>query len=249
MVLSAGGQVQGARSAKVIFNVDFDYGDPFEKRDRKPFDYFILRGGATIGEGRKLIDNVIGEGIIYGKNMKVGNIEMLFGAFLHYDYWDSYNFELATMALSGGIVSKFAVAPNTNLYTNFHLGIVPFAGNSREFGPDTSQVRDYYFSAGAETKLEVTLNYKGFVSGTLLGYYYWLHTIERPLLVGQPGDDFIAILKPRIEFHLFSNLGIGFEHLLYFDNRNSADNTSTHTSKTQDKLFLLIYLADFLHNR
>ena len=170
---------------------------------------------------------------------------------MHYDYWDSYNFELATMAFSGGIISKLAVAPNTNLYTNFNLGIVPFAGNSREFGPDTSQIRDYYFSAGAEAKLEVTLNYKGFVSGTILGYYYWLSTIERPLIAGRPGSDFIAILKPRIEFHLFNNVGIGYEHLIYLDNRVFSDNSPPlpQTSKTQDKLFLLIYFADFLHNR
>lgn len=249
IVLSFGGQVQGHGSAKLIFNADFDYGDPFEKRDRKPFDYFTLRADATIGEGRKLIDNITGEGEIYAKNMKIGNVEMLNGAFMHYDYWDSYNFELATMAFSGGIMSKLVVGPNTNLYTNFHLGIVPFAGNSREFGPDTTQVRDYYFSAGAEAKLEVTLNYKGFVSGTVLAYYYWLNTIERPLIIGRPGNDFIAVIKPRIEFHLFNNVGIGFEHLLYVDDRSFADNTSTHTSKTQDKVFVLVYLADFLHNR
>ncbi len=249
VVLSTGAQIQGTSSARYILNADFDYGDPFEKRDRKPFDYFLLRADATTGEGRKIIDNIIGEGLLYGQNMKVGNTEMLIGAFMHYDYWDSYNFELATMAFSAGIVSKLAVAANTNLYTKGHLGIVPFAGNSREFGPDTSQIRDYYFSMGAESKLEVTLNYKGFVSGTILGYYYWLNNVERPLLVGRPENDYIAILKPRIEFHLFGNIGIGIEHLIYLDTRYYSDNTSSHTSKTQDKLFLLVYLADFLHNR
>ena len=250
VVLSGGVQVQGSKNPRVVLNADFDYGDPFEKRDRKPFDYFTFRTDVTIGEGRKLITNITGEALLYGKNMKVGNTEMLTGAFMHYDYWDSYNFELATMAFSGGIVSKFAVAPNTNLYTNFNLGVVPFAGNSREYGPDTSQTRDYYFSAGAEAKLEVTLNYQGFVSGTLLAYYYWLNTIERPLIVGRPGNDYIAILKPRIEFHLFDNIGIGIEHLIYLDDRVYTDNTPTiHTSKSQDKIFLLVYFADFLHNR
>jgi hypothetical protein len=249
IVLSSGAQVQGTGIARFIFNADFDYGDPFEKRERKPFDYFILRTDATTGEGRKIVDNIIGEGVLYGNNMKVGKTEMLIGAFMHYDYWDSYNFELATMAFSAGVVSKMSVAPNTNLYTNFHIGFVPFAGNSREYGPDTSQVRDYYFSMGAETKLEVTLNYKGFASATLLGYYYWLNNVERPLLVGRPENDYIGILKPRIEFHLFGNVGIGIEHLVYFDNRVFSDNSYLKTIKTQDKIFLLVYLADFLHNR
>jgi len=250
VVMSGGVQVQGSKNPKVVINADFDYGDPFEKRDRKPFDYFTLRADATIGEGRKIVTNITGEGVLYGKNITVDKTEMLAGAFMHYDYWDSYNFELATMAFSAGVVSKLVVAPNTNLYTNFNLGVVPFAGNSREYGPDTSQVRDYYFSAGAEAKLEVTLNYKGFVSGTVLAYYYWLNTIERPLITGRPGNDYIAILKPRIEFHLFNNVGIGAEHQIYLDDRVYSDNTPTiHTSKTQDKIFLVIYLADFLHNR
>src|SRR5205085_3324329 len=30
-----------------LLNVDFDYGDPFEKRERKPFDYFTLRTNLT----------------------------------------------------------------------------------------------------------------------------------------------------------------------------------------------------------
>jgi hypothetical protein len=249
IVLSAGAQVQGTSGARAVFNADFDYGNPFEKRDRKPFDYFLLRAGVTIGEGRKIVDNIIGEGLIYGKNTKSGNVEMLVGGFMHYDYWDSYNFELSSLALSAGIVSKLPIGKNTNLYTNFHLGIVPFAGNSREFGPDTSQSRDYYFSAGAEGKLEVTLNYHGFISATVLAYYYWLNTIERPLYVGEPGNDYIAIIKPRIEFQLFNNIGIGFEHLLYLDDRVFSDNRKTHTSKTQEKLFLLVYLADFLNNK
>jgi hypothetical protein len=249
VVLSPGIQVQGTNIARFNFNADFDYGDPFEKRDRKPFDYFILRADATIGEGRKLVDNIIGEGVLYGKNITTGKTEILAGAFMHYDYWDSYNFELATMAFSAGVVTKEVIAPNTNLYANFHLGIVPFAGNSREYGPDTSQIRDYYFSMGAEAKAEVTVNYKGFISGTILGYYYWLNNVERPLIVGRPENDYITILKPRIEFHLINNVGIGLEHLIYLDSRVLSDNSVLQTSKSQDKIFVLIYLADFLHNR
>lgn len=249
IVFSAGARTQGANTTKAIFNMDIEYGDPFEKRFRKPFDYFLLRVDATVGDGRKLIDNIIGEGTLFVDNFDEGTVKMLGGAFLHYDYWDSRMFELATVAISGGLMSKLAIGENTNLYTNLHLGIVPFAGNNREEGPDTTQFRDYYFSMGAETKLEVTLNYKGFVSATVLGYFYWLNNVERPLLVGRPQNDYITIIKPRIEFHLFDRFGVGFEHLMYMDNRVFSDNSTSYTSKSQEKLFLLIYLADFLHNK
>ena len=52
----------------LILNADFDYGDPFEKRSRNPFDYFTLRTDLSFGRGRKVVDNIIGYGIIWGKN-------------------------------------------------------------------------------------------------------------------------------------------------------------------------------------
>jgi hypothetical protein len=231
----------GAGPMFLMFNADFDYGDPFEKRDRKPFDYFQLRTNFTLGGGRKIVDNIIGYGLLTGTNSKAGNVELLTGIFQHYDYWDNDNFELGTMAFGGGLISKMTVMKDANLYTNFNIGLVPLAGNSTEFGPDTTtQKRDYNFGSGAEAKLDVTLNFKGIASITVLGYYYWIHT-----LVGRLGDNFIGILKPRIELHLFKEFGIGFEHLIYLEDRYPKSTPFIHTARTEQKLFLTLYLADF----
>ena len=62
--------------------------------------------------------------------------------------------------------------------------------------------------------MSITLNVSGLFSATLLSYYYWLHTY-----VGPSGDNFIGILKPRVEFHLFSDVGIGFEHTIIYEDR------------------------------
>jgi hypothetical protein len=37
--------------------------------------------------------------------------------------------------------------------------------------------------------------------------------------------------------------------LMYMDNRVFLDHSTGYTSATQEKLFILIYLADFLHNK
>lgn len=224
----------------LLLNADFDYGEPFEKRDRKPFDYFQLRTNLTIGGGRKIVDNIVGYGLLTGNNSKMGDVELLTGIFQHFDYWDNSNFELGTMAFGGGVISKMTVMKNTNLYTNINLGIIPLAGNSTEFGPDTVQTRDYNFGSGAEGKIDLTLNFKGIASVTLLGYYYWIHT-----LVGRLGDNFIGILKPRIEFHIFKDIGIGFEHLIYLEDRYPKNSPFIHTTKTEQKIFIALYLADF----
>ena len=100
VVISAGGilindqNTFGTGPTGYFFDADFDYGNPFEKRYRKPYDYFQLRADMNFGLGRKFVDNVIGYGILTGTNAKIGNFEMLFGTFQHFDYWDNKLFEL-----------------------------------------------------------------------------------------------------------------------------------------------------------
>ncbi len=250
VVVSLGGVVvNDARSfgtgpTGVVMNADFDYGNPFEKRYRKPYDYFQLRADMNFGLGRKFVDNVIGYGILTGTNGKVGNAETLVGLFQHFDYWDNEGFELCTMSFGGGIISMLPIAKGTNLYVDAHLAAIPFAGNSTQRGPDTSQVRDYNFGGGAQAKCAITLNVDGVFSATLLGYYYWINTF-----VGLSGNNYMGIIKPRIEFHLFSIVGVGFEHRIYYENRYLRDFPTTNRVYTQQSLFLTFYFADFAHNK
>jgi hypothetical protein len=232
-------------STHLMLNFDFDYGDPFEKRFRKPFDYFTLRTNLSFGAGRKIIDNVVGMGVLYGENIKKDHMEILAGVFQDYDLWDNDNFELGAMGFGGGILTKMTVGKNSNLYANLRAAWIPLAGNSTEAGPDpTTQVRDYYFSGGAEMKFDGTINYHGLVSGTLTAYIYWLTSY-----VGNHGSDLIGIFKPRIEIRLFDNVGLGYEHLIYTDTRYSSTKPDVQRLLTEEKLFLTLYLADFMHAR
>jgi len=156
VVLSVGGilvndvRTFGTGPAGIFLNADFDYGNPFEKRYRKPYDYFQLRADMNFGLGRKYVDNVVGYGILSGTNVKVGNAETLVGLFQHFDYWDNKAFELCTMSFGGGIITMLPLAKGTNLFVDAHLAAIPFAGNSTQRGPDTSQVRDYNFDSIAD---------------------------------------------------------------------------------------------------
>jgi hypothetical protein len=138
IVLSMGGLLVdanrqfGAGSWGLLMNADFDYGNPFEKRSRKPYDYFQLRTDFNFWQGRKVVDNIIGYGILIGQNVKLGNVEILAGIFQHFDYWDNNIFELGTMAFGGGAITKMNIADGTNLFTNLNVAFIPFAGNSTE---------------------------------------------------------------------------------------------------------------------
>lgn len=226
-----------------MFNVQLDYGNPFENRPRKPFDFFKLRVDLNFGVGRKILNNVAGYGILTGKNYqtKSGNRGMLLGAFQYYDYWDNKTFELGALGFGGGLITKVLIdkASKSNLYTSLHLAAVPFAGSSRQFGPDTTQVRDYDFGGGLEGKFESTINIGKRATATMVAYYYWIHNY-----VGMKEENFVGILRPRVTVGLFKSLSIGYEHFIYVNDRFINNLSPIHLQRTEEKIFLLIFLED-----
>jgi hypothetical protein len=223
-----------------MLNVNLDYGNPFEIRSRKPFDYFKVRLDLSQVSGRKFLDNITGYGLLFGKNSHPGSSDFLVGGFQHFDYFDNKTFELATFGFGPGIVTKMKVSSEDNLYTNLHLAIVPLAGNSTRYGPDTTQIRDYNFGGGAQAKLEATLNLGSWINFTIIGYYFWIHTY-----VGHAGDNYVGLIEPRIGITLFNNVSIGLEHLVYYDDRYTRDSGDFHEVRTEQRVFLQLYLESF----
>jgi len=229
----------GKRTYSEMLNLQLDYGNPFEIRKRKPFDFFRIRADINVGVGRKYLDNISGYGILFGKNKQIGKLATFFGSFQYFDHWNNNTFELGTIGFGYGVFTKLAVNKESNLYTNLHLAVVPFAGNSTQFGPDTSQVRDYNFGEGLEGKFESTLNLGKYATASMIIYYYMIRT-----WVGAPGNNFIGILKPRITVRLYKEVSIGFEHFIYYEDRYLRNASAIHSVRTEQKLFLLIYLED-----
>jgi hypothetical protein len=223
-----------------VINAQLDYGNPFEIRSRKPYDFFKFRVDANFNVGRKWLDNVNGYGILFGKNYQLGNLALLVGGFQYYDYWDNTTFELGSLGFGGGVVSKLPLSKTSNLYTSIHLAIVPFAGNSRRAGPDLSQVRDYNYGSGLEARFESTVNLGKYATGTMLYYFYGF----RPTFDGPAGNNFMHILRPRITVRLYKFLSIGAEDYLYYNDRYENGLAPLHLVRSEQKIFLLIFLED-----
>jgi hypothetical protein len=225
-----------------------DYGNPFEKRARKPFDYFRLRTDLDFGVGRKIIALLTGYGLLTGKNIQSGNFEMLLGLFQHMNFFDNKTFELGSIGFGPGITSKLTLGKNSSLYANLHVNIVPFGALSNRFGPDTTQVKDYNYAWGAQAKIESNFNITSWVGVSIVGYYWWLRTLAG--IPGNiPGNNYIALIKPAISFKLFDNFRIGFEHLVYYSDRYPRDFAAVHSVRTEEKVFLQIFLEEFKFKR
>jgi hypothetical protein len=223
---------KGENSA--IFNFNIIYGNPFEDRNRKPFDFWRVRGDVTLGAGRKIIDNLMGYGIIFGTNIKKKNADMLFGLFQNYDYWDSKLFELATLGLGGGIFHRLQMGKTTDLVTQIHLGVVPLAGVS---SPHVQEVdRNYNYAGGLQGMIEAALNLGGLRTTITAAYYiYGLHNY-----VGVAGNSITGIFRPKIAVKVLSWLSVGFEFLQYGKDSYFHDFPDEHVRNNEQRVYIML---------
>ncbi len=227
-------------AGNAVATMQLDYGNPFEAVRRKPFDLFRLRVELSYGKNTKLLGNVNGYGILAGRNIKEKRLTA--GIFQHFDYWNNSLFQVGTIGFGGGLISRLPVAKKSNIYSNIHLLMVPLAGNSTRFYPDTlGLLRQYNFGGGLEAKVEETLNLNKWCTVGFTGFYYYIHTY-----VGIPGNSIVAIYKPNVAFRLFKNVSLGYEHFIYQNDRFlTGDLKSTiHARRSEDKVFLQIFLED-----
>jgi hypothetical protein len=101
------------------------------------------------------------------------------------------------------------------------------------------QFRDYNFGDGLEAKFESTINIGKWATASFIYYYFFIHTY-----VGLPGNNFIGILKPRVTLKLYKGLSIGFEHYVYYNDRRLKNFLPIHSARTEQKIFLSLYLED-----
>jgi hypothetical protein len=227
-----------------ILNLQLDYGDPFEVRRRKPFDLFRFRFEGRYGDDKRLIDNVLGYGLLAGKTWKRERHGMLVGLFQQYDYWNNKVFELGSLGFGPGMITRFNIGRNLDWYSGLHLAGVPIAGTSTRIGPDTSEFRTYPFGGGIEGRIEQRLNLSSRVSLGFNGYYYWIWEYEK-----SKGRSQVGILKPFLTVRLYKGLSLGFEHHVYYDNRFLDPKTTTgpnvlHLTTTEQKVFLQYFFQD-----
>lgn len=234
--------VFGPGGNNFMLSLQLDYGDPFETRRRKPFDFFRLRSEFSWGNADTLgsrINNVTGYGILFGRNAQLGKLSLLAGAFQYYDYWNTRNFELGALGFGGGLFTRLPLSRQVNWYTNAHLGITPLAGNSTRYAADSFGFRDYVFSSGFQGKIESTLSIGKYASASFVYYHFWLNTFE-----GLKGSNSIGIVRPRVTLRLVRNLSLGYEHFGYATSRNLRDYPGQRSVITEQKIFLQLFLED-----
>jgi hypothetical protein len=231
-----------------MVNIQLDYGNPFELRYRKPFDFFKFRAELNFGVGRKVVDNITGYGVLLAKNYQLGKLSVLFGGFQHYDYYDAKAFELSTIAFGPGVLTKLPLGKASELDVNFHLAFVPFGGSSVGPVTDTSFYRDYRFSYGWEEKLEAAVNIGKYANLSLWYYYYFIHSFnntgkdESP--INSLGNNHISVFRPRVSAHIYKTVSFGLEEIIYQNDHYQAAFAPLHYTQTEQRIFILFNWED-----
>lgn len=231
------GSTFGTGPNSILANAQFVYGNPFENRTRKPFDFFNLRFDMNFGAKDRIIDNITGYGLLYGSNGTAGNFKIMTGVFQHFDYWDNTVYQITTIGFGGGLVSQLPIQKTYTMESTIHLAIVPLGAVSSPYVSVGD--RNYDYSGGVEAKLGNIIDL-GWGSLTTDYFLYWLQTY-----VGAAGHNVVSILKPRFAVHLYRNASIGFEYLIYQRSAYFDDYSTFSSFHTEQKVYLTINLENF----
>ena len=231
-----------------MVNIQLNYGNPFERRQLKPFDFFKFRAELNFGVGRKVVDNITGYGALLGKPFELGHLSMFVGGFQHYDYYDAKAFELSTIGFGPGVITRLPLGRASNLDVNLHLAFVPFGGSSVGPVTDTSFYRDYRFSYGWEGKVEAALTLGKYGSASVWYYYYFIHSFnntgkdESP--AGTLGNNHISVLRPRLAVHIYRSMSVGLEQIIYLNDHFQTPYAPLHYTQTEQRIFVLFNWED-----
>jgi hypothetical protein len=231
------GTTIGTGPKSVMTNAQFVYGNPFENRSRKPFDFFKLRFDMNFGLGGKVIDNIIGYGLLFGSNSHVGSLKIMAGGFQHFDYWDNTVYQVSSIGFGGGIVSQLPLMQNITMESVVHLAIVPLGAVSSPY-VDVGD-RHYAYGGGMQAKLENIFDL-GWGNLTTDYFFYWIHTY-----IGAAGNNVIGIFKPRLGVHVYRNLSVGCEYLVYQRMGYFVNYPNFYSIHTEQKVYVMLNLENF----
>ncbi|HMQ67356.1 MAG TPA: DUF3943 domain-containing protein [Ignavibacteria bacterium] len=218
------------------------YGNPFKERKVKPFDFFRIQAQLNLGDtNNSQIGAVTAYGTLAGTNLNndANKDQKIFaGIFQHYDFFDNQVYKVGGISFGAGVITKFpSIIKNSNIVTTLHLNVMPLgAANSlySAFGE-----KEYNFSSGLNMKFESYVNFDWGFMGVNYNLY-WLHTV-----IGSASNEYVGLLRPRLEVHLLDFLNIGTEYLFYHREGYYKDYPDVFVRNNEVKLYLGYSFGNF----
>jgi hypothetical protein len=222
-----GNVVNEGAQVGAFFEVDFQFGGPFQIDRKKPFDYFVW--GLQINTKDK---QAIGRWQIRGslthwdlkRSEKVHHRIFLSQ---DYDYFNNNAYEFGGQSVSGVLVSGWQLSPRWQLLTGVNatgmiLGAVNFDGASLQDFPTQERLREYDFGPGVGTQLGGSLVRDATRLVDLSYRVTWLWTVNGAVLTtedGQVEDNArhrIQMIRARFRVPIHRNFHLGADWTGFF---------------------------------
>ena len=223
----------GTGQIREMLRIGFDYGNPFEVKDREIMDYFKTNFQFRDKSGNNWLVNASEYGLLYGTNSQAGKKDVLAGLFQYYDFIDNALYDLSAMAFGGGVLTRSPIGKKATFRLNFHFGVIPFGGVSNTFGFDTARIRSYNVGGGLESKLECKVKVGKWLTPEINGSYFWIHTYR-----GTPGNYLTGIVNPRLSLSFLKNTALGVEYLIYFNNKLKTGEPNVNFQNSEGMAFV-----------
>lgn len=225
------------------------YGNAFDKENTQPYDYFKARASFGLSSNQPLINQINLMGKLWGVPLKTSTgMEMMFGVFQHFNYYDSEEVITGTgripykiseaASLGPGMIYKFPKMNSlVNLEQQVYLSAILLGGSLTDYYNIID--RNYNMGSGYSVKNNTILDFGRYGLFALNLHLYQIFSWKgyehkdlettNPLHLNAQGDKgnvMLAIVNPIIELNLNPYLKVNLESSYYYRH--------THYSYHQD---------------
>ncbi len=210
-------QIGRSDTTGAFVNLHFSYGDPFQERFRKPYEFFDAHVQVN-GNDTQALGQVDVTGMLARTHLASGEkSEHILGAFQHYDYLNNRAFELGGQSFSAGLLSRFGAAEaKYRLITRLYAAGLVLGATKSDYENQTA--RSYDYGPGFGARFSGALYRDGWDILRMGHHQYYIHSVN-----GNRADHFLSLSYLGASVPLSSSFALGADYQLYLADRNYAD--------------------------
>jgi len=156
-------------SNMLCYDLGLYYGNPFDKQNERPYDFFSLKVAGNFFSQQPVISRVNALGMIYSKDitLRKPTRQLTFGIFQHFNFYQSSAdienislspYKISEAASAGpGFLYKTKIKKHTTFSSSLYLSGILLGGSQTDHF--RFEKRDYNMGSGFSSKLNLELNF------------------------------------------------------------------------------------------
>jgi len=151
----------------ICYDVGLFYGNPYDRNNEKPYDFFSLKLGGNLYSYQPIVSRINALGMLFAKNINLRNpnSQLMMGIFQHFNFYQAKAdinkltlnpYKISEAASIGtGILFKIKVSDQICFSSSLHLSTILLGGSQTDHYKFDN--RDYNMGSGFSTKLNLEL--------------------------------------------------------------------------------------------